>query len=517
MNDERRPVEEAANEADKTGQVDKSITPLADSSAYSAINAVTESYGNRAHYPSSNLSQAGPVFQSAPPQMSQSADKTNESSDEQVEAKPDLSVQEAAKAEWLAGMPPPRSVAEREARDQEWPRRWAMRTGAPMPKPPRLEEFAELLRVTGRNPDEALSICWDAGRGFQSDLGPVEQAPAYAWRFRAGHCWYGIAPLHLRVTKGRGREIDVIGLRSLGADLDVKAGGLPNADVCREVISGVSDLIGSQPVAVVSSGHGLQPYWAVEQGEETSWPDETDPRFTAAVALSRRFGRLVATVAHEHGGRVDTVSDLSRVLRVPGSINVKDPANPIEVTVEFPGGSPVSPARVMDACDALNLVEVKEDWEPLGVQVCEAGEWVFAEATCGYMRKAIEGWSTDSVDGSRHNGLLGKMTRLAAAHRNGCLTEEDYHAAHESLVGWFAELIAGTGRPVQPLEVQNAAEFGIRKVESFSDQRNAEELGNPPHVHRGQGGGDGPPEYGKPFTFTPAGRSERWRWRRRRR
>ena len=501
MSDERRPGEGAADEADKTGQVDNSVASPGDNSVYHLITSAVESNGNGpAHQPSVGP-EAGTVVWSAQTRAAPGAKGTTDPSDGRGEPG-DLDIQEAAKAEWLAGMPAPKSAAEQQAREEEWPRMWARRTGASMPPPPRLEEFAELLRVTGRGDDELISVCHDDGR-FRSDCGSVSEAPAWAWRFRDRHCWFGTAPLHLRVYDrgGRGCESDVVGIRTMVADLDAKLEGLRTFELCQAVIDTLSGLLGTVPVAVVNSGHGLQPYWAVEQSEETDWPDETDPRFSDAMALSRRFGRLVAAVAHQHGGRVDTVSDPSRVLRVPGSVNVKDPQHPLSVTVEYPRGMPVSLAMVREICDGLAVAEEREDREPLGEQVSVAGDWSYAERSCRYMQRVVSGWATDTANGSRHNWLLGKMTRLAAAHRYGCLTQDDRQTAFEVLVRRFGELIQGTDRPPQPLEIGNAEAFGIRLVESFTDERTAAELGDPPHTHAGPDS----PEAGRPFAYTAPG------------
>ena len=52
----------------------------------------------------------------------------------------------------------------------------------------------------------------------------------------------------------------------------------------------------------------------------------TETKREAAARLSRRFGRLVATVAwRDHHAGVDSVFDLFRMLRVPGTFNYKNP------------------------------------------------------------------------------------------------------------------------------------------------------------------------------------------------
>ena len=62
-------------------------------------------------------------------------------------------------------------------------------------------------------------------------------------------------------------------------------------------------------------------------------------------------GALVEEVARGFGGVVDNVFEPARVLRTPGTVNRKDV--PVPVTVEFPGGPPVSLSALDEACPAV--------------------------------------------------------------------------------------------------------------------------------------------------------------------
>jgi hypothetical protein len=183
-----------------------------------------------------------------------------------------------------------------------------------------VSDLAKLLDVLGRDPSERLSINGrrlSDGR-FASKVVRVRDVARWVPRSDKD-CWYGTAALHRRVKQGRGLAADVVGVRELYADLDVKPGGLASWDAAHQVIDTLAGMLGVGPVAVVNSGHGLQPHWALERSDATDWPDETDPRWADAQALWRRWGRLVASVAEKYGGAVDSVYDLSRVLRAPGT------------------------------------------------------------------------------------------------------------------------------------------------------------------------------------------------------
>jgi len=351
-----------------------------------------------------------------------------------------------------------------------------------------------LLELLGRDPDENMSICYLRNGIFRAELIKVQDAATTVAKHADGDCWFGTQVLHARVSGGRGGARDVVAVRDLCADLDIKPGGMPTMAAAEAVIEELSSLLGAQPVAVVRSGHGLQPHWAIERGDATDWSDERDPRHSDAVALWRRVGRLISTVAGRHGGAADSVFDLSRVMRTPGTVNRKDPANPVQVEVCFPGGAPVSLTRIAEACSEWNVVPQPEDRETLETIVAPRGQWQFGLQTCGYLAAVLAGWGTDTPP-IRHPWLVSQATRLASAHRLGCLIEADHARALDILTARFRELL-GTGevRAEGDSEIADALAWGTARVETFSEQRTREDLGSAgkPHVHPAQAAGQRP-------------------------
>jgi putative DNA primase/helicase len=76
--------------------------------------------------------------------------------------------------------------------------------------------------------------------------------------------------------------------------------------------------------AVIMSGHGAHVYWFLTE------PLDPD----TGKALLVRFDQYLRGKAKAEGKQLDAMHDLARVLRVPGSINVKHPDKPVGVTVE---------------------------------------------------------------------------------------------------------------------------------------------------------------------------------------
>lgn len=281
----------------------------------------------------------------------------------------------------------------------------------------------------------------------------------------------------------RGSEADVTRLTALYADLDVKPGGCPTLDVARAIAAEVGIILGSAPAAFVESGHGLHPYWVIEDGHVT------DGDITAARSLVHRFGRLVAAVAKNHRVAVDGVYDLARMLRVPGTLNNKVSADGRAVpVVAYRGtGRPLSMAEVAERLDEVGIEETDEDRVPGTEIVSPPTDWRWAETTCGYVAAMIGGWATDTPT-ARNPWHYANRIRLECARRNGCITEVDYRRAEQILADRLTELVATTEprRALKRLEIAGAAARAVGVAAAKSDDDVARELGR--HNHAGTAG-----------------------------
>lgn len=323
---------------------------------------------------------------------------------------------------------------------------------------------------------------------FSAELTTVEQAPGLAAKHADGDCWFSIQPVITTLSSGRGKSDQVVGLRDLYADLDVKVGGLPDFSTAREVIDDLSIILGTPPVGVVMSGHGLQPHWAVAHDDsdpfdEASWKTPDDLRWMNSTSLLRRWGRLVAHVVESRGGRTDGVYDLARVLRTPGTVNLKHRNEPIPTTVEFFDGRALSIAHILDCLNAHAVPEEATDRRTARATVSVHGDWAFADRTCAYVEAMIGGWEQDAPS-SRHPWFISQTTRLAAAHRAGCIAEQDYVEARELLEARFLTVLQNSSprRGPQHGEVFNGFARGIENVEAKEDDEVSAELGDHQHL-----------------------------------
>ena len=283
------------------------------------------------------------------------------------------------------------------------------------------------------------------------------------------------------VLKGRGAATSVTALSALWADLDYKDGGLADYKAAVAVIDMLSSMINCQPVAIVHSGHGLQPYWAVEDGQIS------DSNRNYIMGVLKRWGQLVERVAEMQGGHVDSVYDLPRVLRAPGTVNFKDPSHPEPSTIEFTGWSrPLTILEIVETVEAYGFLNENLTVGEFNV-VAPPADWEPAEKDCVWAAQLFgEIASVTTTPKSRHAWLVGKATRLEVAARNGCVTEATYEELVKLLSTKFEEILATSKqpRPPAPGEVSTAFAWARQLVSTFSDTKMADNLNY--HKHKAQ-------------------------------
>ena len=132
--------------------------------------------------------------------------------------------------------------------------------------------------------------------------------------------WIGAQPVKPTTGDKRAKATDVACVRVLYADFDRK----DSTDVAQidRAISQLSLILGVGPISVVDSGGGLHPRWKLEAPIA---PED-------AKGVLNRWKLTVLRVAQECGFKADSVFDLPRVLRLPGTVNEKYDHRP-EVTI----------------------------------------------------------------------------------------------------------------------------------------------------------------------------------------
>src|SRR5699024_8439011 len=216
------------------------------------------------------------------------------------------------------------------------------------------------------------------GRHSAPRLPPADTVPTDLPQDR--DVWFGVNPVRTGAT-GRGNTADVTRWAALYADLDVKPGAFTTKEEARTAINELSDWIGAFPSFIIDSGNGLQPVWRLDPDDPETDLAVGDNRGAAQV-LMRRWGLLVARAAGLSGaGGVDSVFDLTRVLRAPGTVNHKEPHT--VTSAEDSGGHEITVADLRSALDEWGVPEIEP--ESLGEIVSPSVDWRFGSKTCWYV------------------------------------------------------------------------------------------------------------------------------------
>jgi hypothetical protein len=180
-----------------------------------------------------------------------------------------------------------------------------------------------LERLYGQKPEELHLLVWSK-QGFVSAwFRDVTDAGAYVAAHLEHDLYVGIGlASEDRGPRRRCEAKDVAGIVGLGADIDVadpahQSGKRypPTKTAALELLHGAQ----LQPTLIVDSGHGLQAWWLFDAPWVFSGPGER----CRAAELAKSWERVLQALATEHGWALDSVGDLSRVLRVAGTWNHK--------------------------------------------------------------------------------------------------------------------------------------------------------------------------------------------------
>ena len=334
--------------------------------------------------------------------------------------------------------------------------------------------FQELLERLGRTADDKVTICYQsASQGFRTKRTTVAYADLVVETLNDldVNIWYEINPSG---TDSRAKADDITRLSALWIDIDFKDTGVQSSDNAHQLVELVSDLIGVAPTAVIASGHGLQPYWAID-------PEEDFTQEMAAGVL-QRWGGFVRWVAQSQGGELDSVFDLPRIFRAPGSFNRKQEESPLLVTAEFSDNwRPLSLFEIDDVLIAHSFVSVNT--MPTGFEaILSESDWKYAEDDCAWTGHLFASLQPQQPPKSRHGWLLQQLIRINAAHRNGCITKTTADTCITSVVTQFQHFLTlAPAREMNPGEINGANRWAIAKVEAMNDAKLAEELRA--HVH----------------------------------
>lgn len=174
-------------------------------------------------------------------------------------------------------------------------------------------QYAHVWHLAGKHTD------WVRG---------ADAAEASARRNGRHDVYFGVS-VAPKASAGERVKIETArGLLGVGADIDIAGELHKQQDLPPDEAAALAllDELQMPATLVVQSGHGLHVWWLFD--EPWLFGDGERER---AINLCADWQAHINAIAGAHGWKLDNVGDLARVLRVPGTINAKDPADKVPV------------------------------------------------------------------------------------------------------------------------------------------------------------------------------------------
>ena len=120
---------------------------------------------------------------------------------------------------------------------------------------------------------------------------------------------------------------EITGLTGMWSDLDLRSDAHSRKALPATIEQALTILPSAlPPTIIICTGNGLHCWWLLK--EPYIFDDEQDRR--DAMRIVARWHTLLQLNAASHGWAYERLSDLARVLRIPGTHNVKNPSEPKE-------------------------------------------------------------------------------------------------------------------------------------------------------------------------------------------
>ncbi len=156
-----------------------------------------------------------------------------------------------------------------------------------------------------------------------------------------------VSPTITKPDHGRGTELDSAGVFVLWSDIDCKQTSIDQAIEILQTLK-------NPPTLITNSGHGVHAYWRL-----TEFATDLDGIKSRNKALMQSINRALGTNEADH------VFDVARIMRVPGTWNVKN-GKPLLAKIVFCDDSRIYPLEAFDVAE-LDLNQVTDrpidQWE----------------------------------------------------------------------------------------------------------------------------------------------------------
>jgi P4 family phage/plasmid primase-like protien len=149
-----------------------------------------------------------------------------------------------------------------------------------------------------------------------------------------------------------------VGLLGVATDIDIAGPCHKNAALPPDLgaAQALVDEAGAPATLIIDTGHGVQAWWLFRAPLRFTTAEDKQRTLDLARAWHAHMQRL----AERHGWKLDNVSDVARVLRIPGTLNAKDPEH-------------VVPVRLLELDDGYRYTS-EELWKICGGAESDGGE-----------------------------------------------------------------------------------------------------------------------------------------------
>jgi P4 family phage/plasmid primase-like protien len=155
----------------------------------------------------------------------------------------------------------------------------------------------------------------------------------------------------------RGKNEDVLSLPGVWVEIDLKGGDHAAVNLpAEEDVQGILDTFPLEPSIVVHSGGGLHCYWLFQEPATIV----SVKSMQSAERMLSRFQNVFIRLGRAKGFHIDNTADLARVLRVPGTYNLK--SDPKPVTTEL--FEPEKRYSLSELYEAITSIEALFPEEP---------------------------------------------------------------------------------------------------------------------------------------------------------
>jgi hypothetical protein len=210
---------------------------------------------------------------------------------------------------------------------------------------------AFLAELLGHKPSDGFALIWTLPDKKSKWFHTSDAAASHAQTIqdRDVYVGVGISPLDFGPDR-RCPSNQITGIVGVWADLDLQSKAHPKLTLPASADEALSVLPADLPPSIiVHTGNGLHVWWLFRE----PWLFDSDDERKEAAALVSQFHTHLRDRARQHGWTYERLADLARVLRIPGTTNYKDPANPKPVVIHSRSDARYNPSDFTAFLDAV--------------------------------------------------------------------------------------------------------------------------------------------------------------------